>query len=292
MFRGSYTALITPMRDGAIDEAAFLNFVNWQVEQGTQGLVPVGTTGEAPTLTEHEKLRLITLCVEVSAGRVPVIAGVGSNSTAGTISFAKKAEEAGASGLLIACPYYNRPSQEGLYQHFKEIACSVALPQFLYNVPGRTAVDMSVETMARLKEFPNIVGIKDATGDLERVSRQRQIMGAEFVQFSGEDGTALGFCAQGGHGCISVTANVAPALCAEFQEACFRKDYEKALVLHDRLFPLHRVLFLDTNPIPVKYAVSLLGLCTPELRLPLVPTGSLVQEEIREVLDSMGLTGN
>jgi len=272
MFQGSIVALITPFRDGAVDEKAFQELVEWQIAEGTQGLVPVGTTGESPTLSHAEHKRVVDLCIEASAGRVPVIAGAGSNNTAEAIELARHAEEAGANALLVVTPYYNKPNQEGLYQHFKAVDDAVGLPIFIYNIPGRSVIDMAPETMARLfKECRNIAGVKDATASMTMVSLQREACGEDFVQLSGEDATALGFNAHGGTGCISVTANVAPKLCSAFQTACLSGDYARALRLQDTLMPLHQALFLEPNPTGSKYALSILGRCANELRLPLVP---------------------
>ena len=289
MFTGSYTALITPMRDGAVDEAAFRNLVDWQIREGTHGLVPVGTTGESPTLSYAEHKRVVDLCVEATNKRVPVVAGAGSNSTAEAIEFVKHANASGADGVLIVCPYYNKPNQEGLYQHYKALNDVSELPIIIYNIPGRSVVDMSVDTMARLFELPNIVGVKDATADLARVSLQRQAMGSGFNQLSGEDATAIGFNAHGGHGCISVTSNIAPALCSRFQTACLAGDYVAALKIQDKLMPLHSVLFSDTSPGPVKYAAELLGLCSAETRLPLVPIREETKEGVRTAMVHAGL---
>ncbi len=282
MFKGSNTALITPFRNGAVDEKALAEIVDWQIREGTHGLVPVGTTGESPTLDYDEHKKVIEITIEVAAGRVPVIAGTGSNSTAEAIELSLHAEKAGASGLLIVTPYYNKPTQEGLYQHFKAINDAVKTPIVIYNIPGRSVVDMSVATMARLYQLDNIVGVKDATANLARVSLQRQAMGPDFCQLSGEDATALGFMAHGGHGCISVASNVAPRLCSQFQEACMKGDFRTALALQDKLMPLFDSMFVETNPGPVKYAVSRLGLCTEESRLPMVP----VSEETKRVVDA------
>lgn len=288
--RGSSPALITPFRDGEIDEKAFADFVEWQIAEGSHGVVPVGTTGESPTLSHEEHKRVVELCVEVVAGRVPVIAGAGANNTAEAVDFARHAEAVGADAILSVCPYYNKPTQEGLYQHFKTQADATSLPLVIYNIPGRSIVDMSVETMARLyNDCENIVGVKDATAKLDRVSLQRQHCGKDFLQFSGEDATALGFNAHGGHGCISVTANVAPALCAQFQEASLAGDFAKALEIQDRLMPLHRALFLETSPAPVKYACSLLGKCLPDARLPIVPCSEAVKAEVRAAMVHAGL---
>ncbi len=289
MFKGSYTALITPMRDGALDEAAFQNLVDWQIREGSHGLVPVGTTGESPTLSHEEHMRAVDLCIEAADKRVPVIAGAGSNSTAEAIGFVKHAKASGADGALVVCPYYNKPNQEGLYQHYKAVNDAADIPVIIYNIPGRSIVDMTVETMARLFKLPNIVGVKDATADLARVSLQRMAMGPEFNQLSGEDGTALAFNAHGGHGCISVTSNVAPAICAEFQNACLAGKFDRALQIQDLLMPLHAALFSDTSPGPVKYAVELLGLCGSETRLPLVPVREDSKKLVREAMVHAGL---
>ena len=289
MFKGSNTALITPFRNGAVDEKALADIVEWQIREGTHGLVPVGTTGESPTLDYDEHKRVIEITIEVAAGRVPVIAGTGSNSTAEAIELSQHAEKAGANGLLIVTPYYNKPTQEGLYQHFKAINDAADIPIVIYNIPGRSVVDMSVETMARLFELNNIVGVKDATANLARVSQQRAAMGPDFCQLSGEDATALGFMAHGGHGCISVASNVAPRLCAEFQNACLKGDYAAALALQDRLMPLHECLFVETNPGPVKYAMARLGFCLPEARLPMVPVSEETKRIVDAALASVGL---
>ncbi|AWN41654.1 4-hydroxy-tetrahydrodipicolinate synthase [Methylobacterium durans] len=280
--RGSMTALATPFREGAFDEAAFRAFVNWQIEQGTHGLVPVGTTGETPTLSHAEHDRVVEVCIDEAGGRVPVVAGAGSNSTAEAVERARHAERAGADAVLIVTPYYNKPTQDGLYAHFKAVNDAVGIPIIIYNIPGRSVVDMSVETMARLFELRNIAGVKDATAKLDRVSLQRQAMGEDFIQLSGEDATALGFNAHGGRGCISVVSNVAPRLCADLQEATLGGDYAKALRIQDRLLPLHTSLFLETNPSPVKYALARLGHMGEEVRLPLLPVGA----ETRRIVDA------
>lgn len=289
MFKGSITALITPFKNGALDEAALTRFVDWQITEGTHALVPVGTTGESPTLDFDEHKRVIALTVEAANKRVPVMAGTGSNSTEEAIELSQYAEKAGADGVLVVTPYYNKPTQEGLYQHFKAINDAINIPIVIYNIPARSIVDMSVATMARCFALKNIVGVKDATANLARPSQQRAAMGPEFCQLSGEDATALGFMAHGGVGCISVASNVAPRLCAEFQNACLAGDFKKALVLQDRLMPLHDVLFVETNPGPVKYAVSRLGLCTPEMRLPMVPISDESKSAVDRVLDQLGL---
>ena len=291
-FRGSFPALITPMREnGDIDEDALRRLVDWHVEQGSHGLVAVGTTGESPTLDHAEHMRVVEIVIEQAAGRVPVIAGTGSNSTAEAIELTRHAAQAGADAALVVVPYYNKPTQAGLYAHFRAVAeAAPELPQFIYNVPGRTVANISNDTIARLaKDCPNIIGIKDATGDLTRPSLLRLQAGEQFVQLSGEDGTALGFNAHGGRGCISVTANVAPALCAEFQEATLSGDFAKALKLQDRLMPLHAAMFVETSPGPVKYACSLLGLCTPFARLPMVEIADSSKKAVEEAMRHAGL---
>ncbi|HCL64117.1 MAG TPA: 4-hydroxy-tetrahydrodipicolinate synthase [Rhizobium sp.] len=274
MFQGSIPALVTPFTDsGAVDEAAFAAHVEWQIAEGSTGLVPVGTTGESPTLSHAEHKRVVELCVEVAKKRVPVIAGAGSNNTSEAIELALHAESVGADALLVVTPYYNKPTQKGLYAHYGAIADAVKLPIFIYNIPGRSVVDMSPETMGALaKAYKNIVGVKDATGKLERVSDQRITCGADFLQLSGEDATALGFNAHGGVGCISVTANAAPKLCAEFQAATLAGDYKKALEYQDRLMPLHKAIFIEPGLCGVKYALSKLGRMSRTVRLPLLPT--------------------
>lgn len=289
MFRGSFTALVTPMRDGAVDEEAFRDLVEWQIGEGTQGLVPVGTTGESPTLSHEEHRRVIELCIGTADGRVPVMAGAGSNNTREAVELARFAEGAGADGLLIVVPYYNKPSQAGLYQHFKALDDAVGIPIFLYNIPQRSAVELTVETMAELSRLKNIVGVKDATARIERVSLQRLACGPDFIQLSGEDATALGFMAHGGHGCISVTANVAPRLLSEFQTACLAGDFTSALAYQDRLMPLHRALFLEPNPAGAKYALSVLGRMTDEVRLPLVGLSEGAKAEVRDAMRQAGL---
>jgi 4-hydroxy-tetrahydrodipicolinate synthase len=272
-FKGSITALVTPFKDGAVDEKAFRAFVNWQIENGTNGLVPVGTTGESPTLSHKEHERVVEICVDEAKGRVPVIAGAGSNSTSEAVAFAQHAEKVGADAVLVVTPYYNKPTQEGLYQHYKAINDAIGIPIIIYNIPGRSVIDMSVDTMARLYELKNIAGVKDATANMARVSQQRKAMGPDFILLSGEDATALGFMAHGGHGCISVTSNVAPALCAEMQNACLEGDFASALKVQDRLMPLHESLFIETNPSPVKYAASALGLMEDTVRSAMVHAG-------------------
>jgi 4-hydroxy-tetrahydrodipicolinate synthase len=290
MFKGSITAIITPFRNGELDEAALARFVDWQITEGTHGLVPVGTTGESPTLDFDEHKRVIDITVQAAKKRVPVIAGTGSNSTDEAIELSVYAEKAGADAVLIVTPYYNKPTQEGLYQHFKAINDAINIPIVIYNIPARSIVDMSVATMARcFKELKNVAGVKDATANLARPSLQRMACGDTFCQLSGEDATALGFMAHGGRGCISVASNVAPRLCAEFQNACLAGDYKKALALQDRLMPLHDIMFIETNPAPVKYAVSRLGLCTPDMRLPMVPLSDASKSAIDAVMKQLGL---
>ncbi|CAH1661983.1 4-hydroxy-tetrahydrodipicolinate synthase [Hyphomicrobiales bacterium] len=288
-FKGSITALVTPFRDGALDEAAFRAHVDWQIENGTHGLVPVGTTGESPTLSHAEHKQVVEWCIAATAGRVPVIAGAGSNNTAEAVDLARHAEKAGAQGVLVVTPYYNKPGQEGLYQHFKAINDAIGIPILIYNIPSRSVIDMSVDTMKRLFELPNIAGVKDATANVARVSLQRAAMGSHFNQLSGEDATALGFMAHGGDGCISVSANVAPKLCSEFQEACLRGDYASALAIQDRLMPLHTALFIETNPSPAKAALALLGRMSAETRLPMVPVSDATRHTLREALVHAGL---
>jgi 4-hydroxy-tetrahydrodipicolinate synthase len=293
MLRGSITALITPFANGAVDEKAFSSFVDWQIKEGSHGLVPVGTTGESATLTHDEHHRVIEICVEVANGRVPVIAGAGANSTAESVALAKFAETVGADAVLSVVPYYNKPTQEGLFQHFSAVASATALPILLYSVPGRTVVDLTVDTIVRLKEaHDNIVGVKDATASMERASLQRARLGRDFVLLSGEDMTALGFNAHGGNGCISVTSNVAPKLAAQLQNACQQGNFARALELQDKLVWLHKNLFLENNPGGVKYAASRLGLCRNEFRLPMVPISRSNEEAIDLALSHAGLLPN
>jgi 4-hydroxy-tetrahydrodipicolinate synthase len=283
MFSGSIPALITPFTEtGDVDRDQYQKFVDWQIKQGSHGLVPVGTTGESPTLSHAEHNEVIGLCVQAANGRVPVIAGTGSNSTREAVELTQQAQNNGVEGALVVSPYYNKPSQEGLYQHFKTIHDESDLPIIIYNIPGRSVVDISVETMARMFELPRIVGVKDATGDLQRCADQRAAMGEDFIQLSGEDGTALGFMAMGGHGCISVTANIAPKLCSQFQEACMRGDFKAALELQDRLLPLHKGMFMEPSPAPAKYVASQLGLCVECVRAPILP----ITESLKLVLDA------
>lgn len=289
MFKGSVPALITPFRNGAFDEDAYRSLIEWHVEQGTDGLLPCGTTGESPTLDHAEHKRVVEVCIDTVAGRIPVIAGTGSNSTSEAIDLTRHAKKAGASAALVVTPYYNKPTQEGLYQHYKAIHDAVNIPIIIYNIPPRCVIDMTVETMARLAQLPNIIGVKDATQDLTRPIKTRLVIGPDFCQMSGEDGTALPFLAAGGHGCISVTANVAPRQCAEMQRAWREGDFVKAAALNDRLMPLHTALFCETSPSPVKYAASLLGKCSPEMRLPLVEIRETSKDIVKRALAAVGL---
>jgi 4-hydroxy-tetrahydrodipicolinate synthase len=288
-FRGSFTALATPFKNGSVDEKAFRGLVDWQIAEGTSGLVPVGTTGESPTLSHEEHRQVVEWCVEQAHGRVPVVAGAGSNSTKEAVDLAREAEKSGANAVLVVTPYYNKPTQEGLYQHFKAINDAIGIPIIIYNIPPRSVIDMSVDTMKRLFELPNIAGVKDATANMTRVTQQRAAIGEDFNQMSGEDITALGFMAHGGHGCISVTSNVAPRLCAEFQAACRKGDYSAALKIQDQLAPLHINLFLETSPAPIKYALSLLGKCAETVRLPMVPVSDKTRAAVRDAMVHAGL---
>jgi len=288
-FRGSFTALVTPFKNGSVDEKAFRGLVDWQIAEGTSGLVPVGTTGESPTLSHEEHRQVVEWCVEQAHGRVPVVAGAGSNSTKEAVDLAREAEKSGADAVLVVTPYYNKPTQEGLYQHFKAINDAIGIPIIIYNIPPRSVIDMSVDTMKRLFELPNIAGVKDATANMTRVTQQRAAIGEDFNQMSGEDITALGFMAHGGHGCISVTSNVAPRLCAEFQAACRKGDYSAALKIQDQLAPLHINLFLETSPAPIKYALSLLGKCAETVRLPMVPVSDKTRAAVRDAMVHAGL---
>ncbi len=282
--KGSITALITPFNNGELDELAFTRLVEWQIAEGTNGLVPVGTTGESPTLSHKEHMRVVELCVATAKGRVPVIAGAGSNSTREAIELTRHAKAVGADAALSVAPYYNKPTQEGLYRHFAAIAEAVDLPIVIYNIPGRSIVEISVDTLAKLAKIPNIVGVKDATGNLARASRDRAALPKEFVCLSGDDATTLGFMAHGGRGCISVTSNVAPRASAEFQDACRAGNYGKALSIQDRLMPLHDALFCEASPAPTKYAASLLGLCSDEVRLPIVALSGKGRETVRAAM--------
>jgi len=289
MFSGSICALITPFRGDAVDEERFAEFVDWQIEEGTQGVVPCGTTGESPTLSHEEHRRVTEICIGVARGRVPVIAGTGSNSTAEAVSLTHHAKEAGADAALVVTPYYNKPTQEGMYRHFEALNDAVDLPILIYNIPGRSVVDMTVETMARLARLPNVVGVKDATADVSRATRQRLAAGRDFCQLSGEDVTQLGFLAQGGDGCISVTANVAPKQMADMHDAWREGEIETAQRLNERLMPLHSGLFCETSPGPVKYGASLLGKCGPETRLPLCEIAESSRRVVEGAMRSAGL---
>jgi 4-hydroxy-tetrahydrodipicolinate synthase len=290
MFKGSLVALITPMReDGSVDEKAYAEFVDWQIKEGTHGIVPVGTTGESPTLSHDEHRRVVEIAIEVSAGRVPVIAGAGSNSTEEAIALTRHAKEAGAAAALIVTPYYNKPTQEGMFLHYTAIADAVDLPIIIYNIPPRSVVDMSVETMARLAKHRNIIGVKDATANLTRPLHTRRACGDDFCQLSGEDHTALSFNAAGGHGCISVTANVAPRLCSQMQTAWAEGRVADAMALQNRLVPLHDAMFAETSPGPVKYAASLLGKTSERCRLPLAPLMGSTKERVKAAMAEVGL---
>ncbi len=291
MFHGSIVALVTPFRNGAVDERAFQDLVEWHLAEGTDGFVPVGTTGESPTLSHAEHERVVELCVEAAGGRRPVIAGAGSNSTEEAMSLARHAKRAGADAALVVTPYYNKPTQEGLYAHFKAVHDAAdGLPIIIYNIPGRCVVDMSPETMARLARMPNIAGVKDATADIVRPLLTTAACGPEFCQLSGEDANALAFLAHGGQGCISVTANVAPRLCAAMQAAWRAGRPDEALAIHRRLMPLHGALFCETNPAPAKHALSRMGRCGPEVRLPLVALAERSRRQVDEALAAVGLT--
>jgi 4-hydroxy-tetrahydrodipicolinate synthase len=290
MFKGSLVALITPMRvDGSIDEKAYAAFVDWQIKEGTQGVVPVGTTGESPTLSHDEHRRVVEIAIEVASGRVPVIAGAGSNSTEEAIALTRHAKEAGADAALIVTPYYNKPTQEGMFLHYTAIADAVDLPIIIYNIPPRAVVDMSVETMARLSKHPNIIGVKDATANLTRPLHTRRACGDDFCQLSGEDHTALSYNAAGGHGCISVTANVAPRLCGEMQTAWAEGRLKDAMTIQNRLVPLHDALFSETSPGPVKYAASLMGKTSERCRLPLAPLMEPTRARVKAAMTEVGL---
>jgi 4-hydroxy-tetrahydrodipicolinate synthase len=289
--RGSLTALVTPFKDGQVDADGFQKLVDWQIKSGTNGLVPVGTTGESATLSHDEHNRVVELCVEAAAGRVPVIAGAGANATWEGVSLIQAAEKSGADAALVVTPYYNKPGQEGMYAHFKTLNDATGLPIIMYNIPGRSVVDMSVDTMARLYELTNIVGVKDATGDLNRVSEQRAAMGADFIQLSGEDGTALGFNAHGGVGCISVSANVAPAECAAFQKASLAGDIEGALAWQDKLLGLHQAMFCDPSPGPAKYGVAKRLGVSGEVRLPMTEPSGDACARIDAAMALLGIEG-
>ena len=287
--KGSIPALITPFKDGKVDEAAFRKLVNWQIAEGSSGLVPCGTTGESPTLSHEEHMRVVEICVDEAKGRVPVIAGAGSNATDEAIALTRHAKEVGCDAVLSVTGYYNKPSQEGQYRHFMAIAEAVDIPILLYNIPGRAIVEITVETMARLAKHRNIIGVKDATANLMRPSRERLACGPDWLLISGEDGTALGYNAHGGSGCISVTANVAPRLCAAFQAASLAGDFALAREYQDRLMPLHDAMFCEPSPAPAKYGASLLGHCTPEVRLPLVEATEAARAKIKAAMIGAGL---
>lgn len=289
MVHGSNPALITPFRNGIVDERAFQALVAWQIAEGTHGLVPCGTTGESVTLSFKEHVRVVELCVEVAAGKVPVIAGAGSNNTAHAIELAVHVKAAGADAALVVAPYYNKPSPDGLFAHFKAINDAVDIPIYIYNVPGRTVIDMSPETVGQIAQLRNVVGIKDASNDLWRVAKHKALAGADFIQLSGDDGSALGFNAHGGRGCISVTANVAPKLFAQMQEATLQGAFDTARALDEKLSPLHKAMFCEPSPAPAKYACSVLGLCSDEVRLPIVTCSDVTKAQIRSAMTHAGL---
>jgi len=289
MFKGSYPALITPFTNGELDLETLKKIVEWHIGEGTNGFVPVGTTGESPTLSHEEHETVVEEVVKASAGRVPVIAGAGSNNTLEAIRFAQHAEKVGADGILVVTPYYNKPTQRGLIAHFTAVHDCCELPIIIYNIPGRSVIDMTPETMGELAKLPRIVGVKDATGDLARPSQQRATCGADFIQLSGEDATAMGFNAHGGVGCISVTANVAPKLCAEFQAATLAGDYAKALEYQDKLMPLHEAIFVEPGLVGAKYAMSRLGMCNEEVRLPLTGLTDATKAQIDAAMAHAGL---
>lgn len=288
-FTGQFTALITPFKDGAVDARALQELVVWQADQGVQGVVPVGTTGESPTLSHEEHKRVVELTVEAAAGRLTVMAGAGSNNTTEAIDFARHARQAGADAVLVVAPYYNKPGAAGQLAHFRAIADAADIPNFIYNIPGRSVIDIADDTLKALAEHPNIVGVKDATGDLARVATLRYMLGESFIQLSGEDMTAVGYNAMGGKGCISVTSNVAPKLCAQMQAACLSGDFAAARAIQDQLVPLHAALFAETSPIPVKYAMSLLGKATDEIRLPMTPATEATKRRVKQAMEQLGL---
>lgn len=289
MFKGSFVALLTPFKNGELDKAAFKSFVEWQIAEGTNGLVPVGTTGESPTLSHDEHDEVVELCIETAAGRVPVVAGAGSNSTAEALRLTKNAKAAGADAALIVTPYYNKPTQDGLYRHYATIAEAVDIPILIYNIPGRSIVDMTVETMAKLAKIPNIVGVKDASADATRPMHTSAAIAGDFCQLSGEDATIVPFLAGGGDGCISVTANVAPRLCSELHAAWQSRDLDTVMDLQARLMPLHDAMFCESSPGPVKYAASLLGKCEAETRLPLCEIADSSKAHVEAAMKSAGL---
>ena len=287
--RGSITALITPFKDGKVDARAFQDFVDWQIKEGTHGIVPCGTTGESPTLSHDEHHQVVELAIEAAAGRVPVIAGAGSNSTAEAIDLATHAKEAGANACLVVTPYYNKPSQDGLFAHFEAISKAVDLPIIVYNIPGRCVVDITVATMARIARLPTVIGVKEATGDVSRIAKHREAIGPDFIQLSGDDGLALASVATGARGCISVGANVAPRAYADMQEAALSGDFGRALSIQDTLAPLNEALFLETNPSPAKWGVARLGRCQPDLRLPLLPIGAATADRMEAAMKRAGV---
>ena len=292
MFKGSNVALITPFKNNKLDVDNYIELIHFHIKNGTNGLVPAGTTGESPTLTHEEHEKVIELCIKEAKGKIPVIAGTGSNSTAEAISLTKHAEKVGADGALIVTPYYNKPTQEGLYQHYKAINDNCGIPIIIYNIPSRSVIDMTVETMTRLFELKNIIGVKDATGNLDRVNQQKEKMGNDFIQLTGEDGNVLEFNKRGGVGCISVTANIAPKLCSDFQKFSFSKninELKEAERINELLQPVHKSLFIESNPSPVKYAAKLLNLCSDDVRLPLVKVTNSTKEAIKEALQSAKL---
>ena len=292
MFKGSNVAIVTPFKNNKLDEEAYLKLINFHLENGTNGLVPAGTTGESPTLSHDEHEKVIEICIREAKGKIPVIAGTGSNSTDEAVALTKHAENAGADGALIVTPYYNKPTQEGLYQHYKKINDNTSLPIIIYNIPSRCVIDMSVDTMARLYELKNIAGVKDATGDLDRLDQTISKLGNGFIQLTGEDGLAFEFNRRGGVGCISVTANIAPKLCSDmqkFSKSDLDNDINEAKKINELLQPVHKSLFIESNPAPVKYAASLMGLCSDEIRLPLVKIKQKTQEEVKKTLSSANL---
>ncbi len=289
MFKGSIPALVTPFRDGKIDEAALIELVNWHVAEGSHGLVAVGTTGETPTLSHEEHQHCVEVIVRTAAGRIPVIAGAGSNNTDESVSLMRFAKNVGADAALVVTPYYNKPSPRGLYHHFRTLHDAVDLPIIIYNIPGRSVIDMTPATMGELAKLPRIIGVKDATGDVGRASDQRIACGTDFIQLSGNDDSALGFNAHGGRGCISVVANIAPRLSSEFQQAMLAGDYARALTYQDRLMPLHRACFAEPNPAPTKFALSLLGRCSEDVRSPMVPLEDGTREKVRSAMRHAGL---
>lgn len=291
MFKGSFVALITPFKKGKVDERAFQELVEWQIAQGTHGLVPCGTTGESPTLSHEEHKRVVELCIEAAQGRVPVMAGTGSNSTDEAIELTKHAKKAGADAVLVVTPYYNKPTQSGLLAHYRALHDATRIPIFIYNIPPRCVIDMTVETMAELAKLPRIVGVKDATGDIVRPLRMRAAAGTKFCQLDGDDITALAFNAHGGVGCISVTANIAPGLVAKMQEASLSGDSKTAMQIQERLLPVHQAMFVESNPAPVKFAASVLGICQPDVRLPLAPVNKETMARVKAALKAAGIRG-